>query len=60
MSDFAHLATALAGLYTVTDNGSGAPDRVSEHEADRLATLPRHEHRPLRPIRRRRTLRRPA
>ncbi|WP_405016471.1 hypothetical protein OHV05_04650 [Kitasatospora sp. NBC_00070] len=51
MSDYAFLATTLAGLYTETDDGSGAPLRVSGHEADRLATLPRHEHRPPRPRR---------
>ncbi|MFJ9522792.1 hypothetical protein ACIRPK_31665 [Kitasatospora sp. NPDC101801] len=51
MSDYAFLATTLAGLYTETDDGSGAPLRVSGHEADRLVTLPRHEHRPPRPRR---------
>ncbi|WP_457032942.1 hypothetical protein [Kitasatospora sp. P5_F3] len=52
MSDFAFLASTLAGLYAETDDGSGAPQRVSGHEADRLATLPRHEHRPPRAARR--------
>ncbi|GAA1184729.1 hypothetical protein F4556_006211 [Kitasatospora gansuensis] len=65
MSDFAFLASTLASLYAETDDGSGAPQRVSGHEADRLATLPRHEHRQPRPRLRPRltvrlTVRRPA
>ncbi|BFV60371.1 hypothetical protein KCMC57_up54750 [Kitasatospora sp. CMC57] len=61
MSGFAVLATTIAGLYAETDDGSGSPQRVSGHEADRLATLPRHEPRRSRSVRRPRfTVRRTA
>lgn len=64
MSDMTGLVAAFADLWTPQDTGSGAPVRISGHEADRLAAMPRpaartpRTDRPLLPLRRRPSLRR--